>query len=267
MLCTLQNSDVQSVATYIMCDAMNWTTAQMLMHDPDIVNDDTINHILNIATQISTGVPLQYATHKAYFCGNTFYVDNRVLIPRPETEQLVDMAAQKAQGKQLLDIGTGSGCIALSIKKLRPDIEVTAIDISSDALSVAKQNSTTLNLNIKFVQADILNSNNILGTFNTVVSNPPYICNKEKTDMKANVLDHEPHTALFVPDADPLLFYRTITQKCREGLLSKKGLLLFEINENYSTEVMQMMENEGFSNVKRYKDMYDKWRICEGQLL
>lgn len=237
----------------------------MLMHDTDTASTDTISTLSNATKLLANNMPLQYVTHKAYFCQHTFYVDNNVLIPRPETEQLVNIATQKAPQGTLLDIGTGSGCIALSIKMLRPDIDVSAIDISEGALAVAQKNMQLHGLSIHLHRADILAPNLHLGTFNTIVSNPPYICHKEKAQMQSNVLNYEPHTALFVPDSDPLLFYRKIAKLGREELLSDNGILLFEINEAYSDEVMQMMHTEGYTNIERHKDIYGKWRICEGR--
>lgn len=257
--------DARSVVTYLVCDTMNWTTAQMLMHDADIVSSEIISTLSNATNLLVKDVPLQYVTHKAYFCGHTFYVDNNVLIPRPETEQLVGLAIEKAPQGTLLDIGTGSGCIALSIKMARPDIDVSAIDVSEDALAVAQKNMQQHGIEVTFSHVDILSHNIHLGTFDTIVSNPPYICHKEKAQMHRNVLCYEPHTALFVPDEDPLLFYRIIAKLGCEGLLSDNGLLLFEINEAYSNEVMQMMLDEGYTSVERHKDIYGKWRICEGR--
>lgn len=259
-----QIDDAKSVATFLITDTMNWTTAQMLLHDADTPSVQIVEKLSHDVAKLSNNMPLQYVTNKAYFCGHTFYVDEGVLIPRPETEEIVSLASLNAESTNLLDIGTGSGCIALSIKKERPDVDVTAIDISADALIVAQKNMVNLGVKINLQQVDILSDNLPLGSFDTIVSNPPYICYREQAAMHRNVLDYEPHKALFVPDTDPLLFYRRIIQHCYEGLLNKGGRILFEVNELYADDVAQLMDKYGFFFITKHKDMYGKWRICHG---
>lgn len=260
--------DAHSLARYLVCDVLGLSMTQMIMADRDEVSADDEHLILSLAQRITDGEPLQYVTHKAYFHGHEFFVDRGALIPRPETELLVDEVIKYAESAdntlKILDIGTGSGCIALSLKAALPDADIHALDVSSDALAIAKKNSELLGCPLSFHLADIFSDVSSLGQFDVVVSNPPYICDKEKVDMKANVLDYEPHIALFVPDNDPLRFYRQITQQCGRGLLSPGGALFFEVNEAYSSETLDMMINENFVNTLRIRDLYEKWRVCSG---
>ena len=212
--------DASSVARYLICDMMSFSTTEMLMLDRDEVASDVCDRLLKEAHRLADGEPLQYVTGRAYFHGNDFYVAPGVLIPRPETEELVDLVLEKGRGKRVLDIGTGSGCIAISLKLSNADLDVTSVDVSADALVIAQKNASILEAGVTFMQQDILDMNANIGQYDIVVSNPPYICDKEKADMKANVLNHEPHIALFVPDSDPLLFYRTIAERCCHGMLT-----------------------------------------------
>jgi len=240
--------------------------------------------------------PLQYVLHNAPFYGMELYVDENVLIPRPETEELVDWIiaevkkegtrheVQDAREKQeikdkkqhhggkrstsILDIGTGSGCIPIAIKKHLSFVDVHAIDISEKALAVAKKNAATQATNIHFYLLDILNKSfwQQLPSFDVIVSNPPYITQKEAADMHSNVLQFEPHTALFVPDEQPLLFYETIASF---GLqyLNNNGLLFFEINEVYGKEIVEMLQSKSYQNIEVRKDMQGKDRMIKAALL
>ncbi|MCQ2202834.1 MAG: peptide chain release factor N(5)-glutamine methyltransferase [Bacteroidales bacterium] len=261
--------DATTLSRYLICDVMDLTLTQMMMADRDEVDSKTADYILECSARLSNGEPLQYVTHKAFFCGHTFWVEPGVLIPRPETELLVDMASSfiaENGSSRILDIGTGSGCIALSIKANAPKSEVTAIDVSPDAITIARKNASSLGLDVNMLISDVFADTSSLGSFDVVVSNPPYVCHSEKHSMKPNVLLHEPHLALFVPDDDPLLYYRRIARLCKNGLLNAGGALFFEINESFSEQTMQMMMYEGFSDVKRFKDYCGKWRVCTGRL-
>ena len=197
------------------------------------------------------------------------------LIPRPETAELVERIQNTEYRTQtnnaslrVLDIGTGSGCIAIALKKAHPEWEVTGIDISKEAIEVAKENAKRNGVEVKFEVADIFGVQNTdhftdrtQTDFDIVVSNPPYICEKEKCSMKPNVLDYEPATALFVPDDDPLLFYRRIAS------LHWGTYLFFEINEAYPKEMEAMMQEEGYTDIRLTKDMYGKARIIEGRMV
>ena len=214
--------------------------------------------------------PVQYIIGETEFCGMRFFVDENVLIPRPETEEMVkniascrDKACLIPTGCNVLDIGTGSGCIAISIAKLLKDSVVTAVDVSEKALEVAKKNAEANDVNVNFILDDILNLKNpelIDNQFDIIVSNPPYVCESEKSEMRANVLDYEPSSALFVSDNDPLIFYRKILEFAQRTL-NPDGEVWFEINEKLSTEMKNLCVEMGFKNVEIIKDFRERDRI------
>jgi release factor glutamine methyltransferase len=213
--------------------------------------------------------PVQYITGETEFYGMKIKVNPSVLIPRPETEELVDRIVKgnrKRPFKRILDIGTGSGCIALALKKAFPEAQVTAIDVSNQALDTARANSKQNSLEVDFRLVDILDrdSGKKLPDFDVIVSNPPYVTEKEKALLKKNVIDHEPHTALFVGDEDPLLFYRAITEFAVEKL-KENGQLWFEINENYGNDVAALLKDHGLRNVRVIKDLFGKERMAFGE--
>lgn len=253
--------DAVSMAKYLICDEMDMSTTDMLMRDREKVDSKVQSVIADKAERLAGGEPLQYVTGKAYFHDNIFHVASGVLIPRPETEELVDLVLDRGRGKRVLDIGTGSGCIAISLKLSDKTLDVSSVDVSKQALEIARKNDQMLNAGVKFIEASILDEQVDMGEYDIVVSNPPYICEREKADMKENVLEHEPHLALFVPDDDPLLFYRTIARRCNEGLLAEGGQLFFEINEAYKEETCQMLMSMDYEDVEARKDMYGKWRM------
>lgn len=209
--------------------------------------------------------PIQYIFGHTLWNGLDLVLTPATLIPRPETAELVQAVHQLARTTQtnrplrVADIGTGSGCIAISIKKQHPDWTVTAMDISSEALSVAAQNAIRNGVEIQCRQCDILSDE--IECFDIIVSNPPYICERERTSMRANVLNYEPATALFVPDADPLVFYRRIAS------LRASAFLCFEINENFAADMRTLLEKEGYTDIQLIYDMYGKPRIIQARLL
>lgn len=218
--------------------------------------------------RLEQGEPIQYVLGWAWFCGLRFGVQPGVLIPRPETEWLVDTvcagsSAQNARKWRVLDIGTGSGCIALSIKRRLPEAYVEAWDISPEALAIAADNARSLGLDVAFRQQDALNLTPDADAWDVIVSNPPYICQRERADMSPNVLNHEPSTALFVPDTDPLLFYRAITRYA-VGSLRSSGRLLFECNTLYAADTARMMADEGMNATEVHDDCFDKPRFAVG---
>lgn len=205
--------------------------------------------------------PIQYILGYSDFCGLRFNVTPATLIPRPETSELVEWVASEVFGNEkILDIGTGSGCIAISIANKLPQSKVSAWDISHDALAVATENSKANGCNVVFKQVDILAYEPASEQFDIIVSNPPYIKENEKSAMHSNVLDWEPHTALFVPDNDPLLFYRTIAQKATT-MLRPDGKLYFEINRAYGKETVDMLSALGYANIELRKDFADNDRM------
>lgn len=215
---------------------------------------------------LASGRPLQYVIGKVEFCGEEFVVREGVLIPRPETEELVMWARDESRRfatPRILDLCTGSGCIALSLKKLIPSAEVTAIDLSTEALAIARENAEHLNTEVCFIQDDVLNGcKKIEGKeFDIIVSNPPYIPKSERAAMHINVTEYEPAMALFVEDDDPLIFYREIARAAKH-LLRKEGALLFEIHELLAEQTLQMLENEGYKATLRHDFLSKPRMIC-----
>ncbi|MBQ5896286.1 MAG: peptide chain release factor N(5)-glutamine methyltransferase [Bacteroidaceae bacterium] len=215
----------------------------------------------NAIERLKKQEPIQYILSYSDFCGLRFKVTPATLIPRPETSELVEWIASEATGcESILDIGTGSGCIAVSLAHKLPQSKVTAWDISHEAIAVAAENSKANGCAVTFEQVDILAYQPTGEQFDIIVSNPPYIKENEKEAMHANVLDWEPHTALFVPDNDPLLFYRTIAEK---GLtiLKPGGRLYFEINRAHGKETVEMLESLGYTGIELRKDFADNDRM------
>ena len=211
--------------------------------------------------------PIQYIFGHTLWCGLDLKVTPATLIPRPETAELVDRIqrteyrTQTDHAIRILDIGTGSGCIAIVLKKRHPEWQITGIDISEEAIEIAKENAQRNGVEVEFKQLDILSKNaDSIGTFDIVVSNPPYICEKEKGTMRKNVLDHEPDLALFVPDDDPLIFYRRI------ALLHIGRRLFFEINEAYAREMIALFAELNYEDIHLTNDIYGKPRIIEGRM-
>ncbi len=230
---------------------------------------DGQSKLKEILDQLLTGKPLQYVLGHTEFYRLPFKVNPSVLIPRPETEELVDWVLKSdlpQLGIDILDIGTGSGCIAISLKKNLPQANVSAIDISAEALKTAKENAELNKVEINFIEADILNIHNVqLTTYNLIISNPPYVTPADKNLMHTNVTDFEPHTALFVSQDDPLVFYRAIADLAVEKL-TKGGLLFFEINESYGAETVDMLKTKLFKEVELRKDLSGRDRMIKASL-
>lgn len=217
---------------------------------------------------LKKGKPIQYLLGKTSFCGFDFEVNANVLIPRPETQELVMWIITENKYKKklkILDIGTGSGCIAITLAKFLPQATVFAIDVSQGALATAKKNASAHNVIITFIQKDIFIAEKLSEKFDVIVSNPPYIRNLEKKEIHKNVLDNEPHLALFVPDENPLLFYRKISELALENLISK-GILYFEINQYLGPEMITLLSQKGFQNIQLRKDIYNNDRMLKGEL-
>ncbi|CAL2077916.1 Release factor glutamine methyltransferase [Tenacibaculum sp. 190524A02b] len=211
--------------------------------------------------------PIQYILGKTEFYGLTFKVTTDTLIPRPETEELVEWILKDTiENANMLDIGTGTGCIPISLKKHLPKATVSAIDISYKALEVAKQNAKINNTSIQFIESDILKINNLPNTFDVIVSNPPYVRNLEKTEIKNNVLNNEPHLALFVEDKNPLIFYKKIADLATKHL-KKGGFLFFEINQYLGKETVEMLAIKGFKHIELKKDLFGNDRMIKASLI
>ncbi|MET0759614.1 MAG: peptide chain release factor N(5)-glutamine methyltransferase [Flavobacterium sp.] len=235
--------------------------------NPDLVfSEDAIQNWDAILEQLKLEIPIQYILGITSFYGLDFEVNENVLIPRPETEELVDWIIKensKIKGLKdlkILDIGTGSGCIAISLAKNLPNAQVYAIDVSEQALATAEKNAKLNNVNVIFIQKDILTTEDLGQQFDIIVSNPPYVRNLEKEEIKKNVLNNEPHLALFVEDNDALIFYTKIADLAQKNLFDK-GQLYFEINQYLGKEMMELLQNLNFKNIELRKDIYGNDRM------
>ena len=225
----------------------------------------------SILEELKKEVPIQYLLGKTHFYGLEFEVNENVLIPRPETEELVEWvinenkAIDKKKKIKILDIGTGSGCIAISLAKNLPNAEVYAIDVSKKALETAKRNAISNKVEIIFMLKNVLELEVLKSNYDIIVSNPPYVRNLEKEEIKKNVLDYEPHLALFVEDNDALIFYRKIADLAKKNLL-ENGQLYFEINQYLGKEMAGLLEEMNFKSIELRKDIYDNDRMIKGNI-
>ena len=231
---------------------------------------DGADELERMMYRLEQGEPVQYVLGEAWFCGRRFHVEPGVLIPRPETEELVEWAVENEKLKMkneklcVLDIGTGSGCIAVSLALSLEEAAVTAWDISDVALRIAQGNAERLGADVTFVKQDALAAPNDVAVWDVIVSNPPYVCEREATQMARHVLEHEPHEALFVPDGDALLFYRAIAQYAQQAL-KPSGALYFEINPQYADELSSMLHAMGFANIQFKSDQFGKCRMVKAE--
>jgi release factor glutamine methyltransferase len=235
--------------------------------DVDIEFSETdISNWNAILEKLKIQIPIQYIIGTTHFYGLEFIVDENVLIPRPETEELVDWIVKlnsklsKKKNLKILDIGTGSGCIAVSLAKNIPNSEVFAIDVSEKVLAIAKKNAILNKVPVTFLHKNILETKDLSQKFDIIVSNPPYVRNLEKAEIKPNVLDNEPHLALFVPDNDPLIFYKKIAELAAANL-NPNGQLFFEINQYLGKETQELLEYIGLKNIELRKDIYGNDRM------
>ena len=257
--------EAQAIARLIYEVRYGLTLSDLLMGRDSSVPQDELEQI---AIRLERQEPVQYILGQADFYGRTFVVNEHVLIPRPETEELCQWIIA-TDATNILDIGTGSGCIAITLAAEMPKAEVTAWDISEEALKVAEENAKRTNVHVKFEQVDALHLTSDIchqtsDAFDLIVSNPPYICNKERETMEANVLEHEPHTALFVPNDDPLLFYRAIAQYGQTAL-KEGGWLYFEINPLYAEDLRAILSKMSYYDIEIKEDQYGKQRMIRAK--
>ena len=245
-----------------------WDQLHQALHKDSTITEEQNQAFQTAAAALLTGRPIQYIIGKAWFMGEAYTVNEQVLIPRPETEELVDWiveyAAIKGKALRILDIGTGSGCIAIALKKALPDATVTAIDISPNALKVAASNATALKVAIEFMPLDILNTAFLPGQYDVIVSNPPYIPMQEMENMEMQVTAHEPNIALFVPDEDPLVFYKAIARLAKLHLTAN-GQLFFEIHYDQGEAMVQLLDEMHFHAELR-EDLFGKDRMIRASL-
>lgn len=241
---------------------------------PDFkIDKDKLSLLNDVIKRLQQEEPIQYIIGKTEFYGFPFLVDENTLIPRPETEELVEWVLKEIESLKLdmgktisiLDIGTGTGCIPVSLAKNLPNAKIAAIDVSAKALKVAQKNAELNKVNINFIECDILKAKNLPQTFDIIISNPPYVRELEKVEIQNNVLHNEPHLALFVSDDNPLLFYNKIADLAKKHL-SKNGLLFFEINQYLGIETIKMLKQKGFKNIELQKDLFKNDRMIKASL-
>ena len=230
------------------------------------ISQEQFNLLESATNKLQKEEPIQYILGKTEFYGLPFFVNEHVLIPRPETEELIEWVIKKVTSTSLsdqnniLDIGTGSGCIPITLKKKLSKANITSIDVSEIAIEVAIKNAELNNVEINFIHQNILNTSELHKKFDLIVSNPPYVRELEKDEIKNNVLENEPHLALFVEDHNPLLFYDKIADLAKEFLL-ENGLLFFEINQYLAKETVELLEAKGYKNIELRKDLFGNDRM------
>ena len=252
--------EAQNMAFCSIHSISNLSRSEYLLSSNIPLSADTVSFYQSVVSRLQKFEPLQYILGECEFYGLSLKVSPSCLIPRPETEELVHWILQHNFTK-VLDIGTGSACISIALAKHK-DAQIMALDISSDALSIARENAKYNTVNIHFIEHDIFNDIELKNSFDLIVSNPPYVLESEKRLMKNNVLDYEPHLALFVSDKEALLYYKRIIDFSKLHL-QKEGLLFLEINEQKSVEIKELLENNGFKNILIKKDMQGKNRMVK----
>jgi release factor glutamine methyltransferase len=270
-----EKEELEIIIGYCFEEYLDIKRSELILKGNETLSESELLKFNFAVKELKTHKPIQYVLGKSDFYGLKFKVNEHVLIPRPETEELVDLIIKEFQVSDfksqisILDIGTGSGCIPIALKKNLTNTSIYALDISRDALEVAQQNAKMNEVEVDFVLDDILNPKSLIlnpdSLFDIIVSNPPYVRISEKEEMQKNVLDHEPHLALFVSDNDPLLFYKAIADFAIKKL-NPDGKIYFEINYMYGEELKQLLESKGFKNVLLLKDINNKNRILRGTI-
>lgn len=257
-------SEARSIAL-LTAEGLGGVSRTQLLADPGAELE--IEGLDDVVARLAAGRPVQYELGEAEFCGMNFKVREGVLIPRPETEELVAWVAdENPAARRILDVGTGSGCIAIALKRLLPDAELSAADVADEALAVAAENSRRLEAPVEIRRADALGDLETVfpGPFDVIVSNPPYVPQSDAAAMHRNVRDYEPAGALFVPDDDPLRFYRAIARRARR-MLAPGGGLYFEIYERAGDAMRRMLCEEGYTEVRIRRDLFGRERMAAGR--
>jgi release factor glutamine methyltransferase len=263
-----ESVELNPILSILIEHVTGWDQVQQLIHKDNAISEEQVLAFETAAEALLAGRPIQYITGKAWFMGEAYTVNDQVLIPRPETEELVEWiieyAAIKGNALRILDIGTGSGCIAIALKKALPEATVSAIDISTGALKIAATNAAALKADIEFTCLDILNTAFLPGQYDVIVSNPPYIPMQEMKNMELQVTDYEPNIALFVPDEDPLVFYKAIARLAKLHL-STNGQLFFEIHYDQGDAMIALLDEMHFHAELR-TDLFGKDRMVRASL-
>lgn len=261
------SNEIASIINLVLESITGLKQSELLADKEIHFNPETIKSLKNICKELKTGKPVQYVLGETIFYDCKIKLNNHTMIPRQETEELVDMIIKENRNfhGMILDIGTGSGCIAIALAKNIPGAKITAIDISNEALMVARENAYFNHADVSFVLANILNPDfNITDSADIIVSNPPYVMESEKKYMHINVLNFEPHSAIFVPDSDPLVYYRAIISFA-EKKLNSAGWLWFEINEAIGPAIAVMLQKAGYVGVTIIKDINGKERFIKAK--
>ena len=262
--------EARAIVRLVLGERFGLSVADILCDKVTELSADDRKDLEKMMRRLEKGEPVQYVLGFAEFCGRRFSVGPEVLIPRPETEELCRWIVEEREANNeeretmILDIGTGSGCIAITLGAEMPDAQVTAWDVSEDALRIARKNADFIGVNVDFEQVDVLKLLHTPHSFTHIVSNPPYVCQTEKSTMKPHVFEYEPHLALFVPDDDPLLFYRAIADFCIHVLMSD-GWLYFEVNPLYIKELKTILSEKGFENIEERCDSFGKKRMIRAK--
>jgi len=260
--------EMNSMVNIIIEEVTGWDALHQNIHKNDALEPYQIEQLDHYVEQLLTGKPLQYIIQKAWFLGKAYFVNEAVLIPRPETEELVEWIIEYAQiinkPLSILDIGTGSGCIPISLKLAIPNAHITAIDISKEALAIAEQNAASYHTEIEWIAQDILQTKQLKDRYDIMVSNPPYIPLREKLAMQKQVADHEPEIALFVPDQFPLIFYSKIAH-IGKSALKPNGQLFFEIHYDQGEAIIALLNEMGY-HAELKQDLFGKDRMVRASL-
>lgn len=258
------SNEIDNFFFLILHKQLKWKRIDFALNRNKIPSSEFLVFLDEVISQLKINVPIQHILGFVYFYDLDIKVNKDVLIPRPETEELVYKIVNEldVSSISLLDVGTGSGCIPLAIKKKCPDLQCSGIDISASAIAIAKENAKMLNLNVVFKEEDVFNSSFGDHMVDVLVSNPPYIPKKEINTMNSNVVDYEPHSALFVEDDAPLLFYNQIANVGRR-ILNENGKIYFEIHENFGDQVVNLLTDLDYSNISLFKDLQGKNRIVK----
>ena len=258
------DAEARSIAIRLMCNITGLSYTELLIHTPSL-NEEQEEELRKKIERVKKNEPLQYVLGETIFYGRRFKCDQRALIPRPETEELIDWIINDVSNDgniRILDIGCGSGCIAITLSKEIKNSTVTALDISEEAISLTEENCKINSCQVECINDDIFNFSDT--QYDIIVSNPPYICDNEAVNIESNVIDYEPHLALFVPDNSPLKFYEKITEYAARNLRSR-GKLYFEINRKYGKEMQLLLEKFGFINIELRKDISNNDRMIKGE--
>ena len=263
------SEEIQSFFNILSEKYLNLSRIEIALNPERVISEEVSEKYQKALLRLKNYEPVQYIIGETEFYGLPFKVNKHTLIPRPETEELVEWiivtSEFRIQDSGLLDIGTGSGCIAISLAKNLPDSKISALDISDEALKIARKNAEMNKVEVDFFQTDILNTKTLPKKYDVIVSNPPYVRELEKKQMRQNVLNYEPDSALYVKNDDPLLFYRVISQLAKKHL-QPNGKLFFEINEYLADELTELLKSEDFKNIEVKKDIFGKNRMIKCNL-